>query len=472
MNEMQNMLEKLRDDGYKFLNLHFTGLMGSFHTLVVPVASVREDELSRGVPFDGSSVPGFGRVERGDMALKPDPTTLFHDSLDPEDDLAGVICSIVEADTGADVARDPRTVLKKAAALVKNELGAESFWLPEPEFYVFDSARYFFDDTSAIHAFELGELMHLDENSSPQGHLERKGGYHSAEPLDKGYEFRRRLSEILQNIGIEVRYHHHEVGACQHEIEIKPAPAVQAADAVVLTKYFARKLAAEFDVAVTFMPKPLYNYPGSGLHFHQWLAKNDVSLFWDENSSYEHLSELGKNYIGGLLANSDALTALTNPSTNSFKRLVPGFEAPTRKFYGLANRSAAVRIPKYVDTPELKRVEYRPPDATCNPYLAISGMLLAGLDGIRNKIDPVAAKFGPIDSDVMKLPEEQRAAIAELPPTLTKCAQVLLANHSFLTKDGVFDVETVNVLAKILSDTEIDLLRRPTPFEIAKYFGL
>ncbi len=472
MDEYKNFLDELQKNGFEVINLHFADLFGGWHTLSVPIADISIPELKKGVPFDGSSVPGFARVESGDMALLPDWDTLFTDAFDEDEPVVGVICDIVEADTGEPVSRDPRNLLRKAEKLLEQILGARSFWLPEPEFYLFDEVQFHADEFEVMHRLVLAENYEPDTRSIKFGQISPKGGYHSSPPADRGYHFRLSLVQFLRRIGIEVRYYHHEVGAGQHEIELIPQNPVKAADQLLLLKYSARMIARIYDMAVTFMPKPLYNFPGSGLHFHQWLEKDGISLFWDENGEYAHLSETALYYIGGLLHHAPALTALTNPSTNSFKRLVPGFEAPTKLFFGLANRSAAVRIPKYVDSPERKRIEYRPPDFTANPYLAIAGMMLAGLDGIRNKIDPREMNFGPFDEDVSEWDEDKKATLKSLPENLAEAITALKSDNEFLLADGIFTEDLLETYIKKLENDVREFNNYPTPFEIGKYFGV
>ena len=470
MGDYKQFLDELRQNGFEFINLHFTDLFGGWHNLTVPISDLSIYELEHGVPFDGSSVPGFARVESGDMALLPDWNTLFPDTLDEDEPVVGVICDIVDAASGERVSRDPRGILARAEKVLQKRLGGKSFWLPEPEFYIFDDVSVRIDDFEASHKISLGEVMSSGDIKS--GFVEPKGGYHSSLPADRGYHFRVSLAILLNRMGIDVRYHHHEVGAGQHEVELIPQPPVKAADNIMLIKYAAKLVAQMYEVAVTFMPKPLYNFPGSGMHFHQWIERDGISLFWDEGGDYAHLSDVALHYIGGLLLHAPALCALTNPSTNSFKRLVPGFEAPTKLFFGLANRSAAVRIPKYVDSPERKRIEYRPPDATANPYFAIAGMLLAGLDGIEKKIDPREYNFGPFDDDVSRWDEERQSALKSLPENLEGAVAALKEDHDFLLADGVFTEDTLEVYTDELERRATEYKFHPTPFEFREYFNV
>jgi len=470
MNIYQDLAVRLESEGLTFLNLHYTDIFGGFHTITVHINELSKNEISSGVAFDSSSVPGFGKVESGDMVLKPDLDTFFLEGFENED-AGGVLCDIVNAENGDPMDRCPRAILRRAEKILDEKLGAVSYWLPELEFFLFDSLSYSYNDFGAFFKIKLLEVMQNDGKGGRYKNLERKGGYHASSPEDHGFDFRNHLVSKLEENEINIKYHHHEVAGGQHEIELIPQMSLEAADNVVMVKYFAKKLASFYDSPITFMPKPLNNFPGNGMHFHQWLAKDDVSLFWDENADYAHISELGRNYIAGLLYHAPALTAFTNPSTNSFRRLVPGFEAPTKLFYGLANRVAAIRIPKYVDTPQRKRIEYRPPDPMANSYLAISAMMLAGLDGIAKKLDPTELGYGPFDDDVTKWNDDKQNKLDSLPSSLTGAADALLNDCEFLIKEGVFPDNFIRSYAMQLKNDELKLSRFVTPYEIAMYFG-
>ena len=470
MNFIEEKLEEFKKSNISSINLHFTDMFGGFHTLSIPVSDFSADELSTRIPFDGSSIPGFKSVENGDMALKPDFDTIFPYSLSDDENEVGIICDIVEADSGKEIITSPRAILKRAEELIRNELNAKTLWLPEPEFYLFDDVLCFNDELTAMYKFRMLEAMNEDNPSLKNPRVSKKGGYHLSLPADRGYHFRDELTKNLNKLGINIRYHHHEVGAAQNEIEMLPETSIKTADNLMIFKFFAKILAKHFDLAITFMPKPLSDFPGSGLHFHQWLMSEGKSLFWDEHSKYAHLSEIALNYTAGLLYHSRALTTLTNPSVNSFKRLVPNFEAPTKLFFGVGNRSAAVRIPKYVDNKIDKCIEYRPPDFTCNPYLAISGMILAGLDGIRKKLDPAKLGFGPFDENIDNWDDVRKNQLQNLPNSLSESASALLNDYEFLTDDGIFTENMIKNYVKHLVDEQNELDKKITPFEIEKYF--
>ncbi|MCD6418292.1 glutamine synthetase beta-grasp domain-containing protein [bacterium] len=487
MPDIREMMDYLDEKDFMYLNLLYTDIFGGLHNLTVPVWEFNTGEITHGIPFDASSIPGFDKLNKGDMALLPQPNTVFQDNIAGGDGVASVFCNIVDAENGTEISADPRTILMKAEKLLRKELGAQSLWLPEIEFYLFRSVSINYDDYRAAFSFDVDEIFDRKEiitiRSEDYNFLDNTPfsknirisknisgkQYHRQIPFDEGYDFRNELIYNLQTAGFKVRYHHHEVGRFQHEIELLPLPPARAADGVIAVKYLARMLAGERDFAAVFLPKPIHNLPGNGLHFHQLFLKRGRSLFWDENSKYAHLSDIALNYIAGLLFHAPALTALTNPSTNSFHRLVSGFEAPTKLFFGLANRSAAIRIPKYVDSPQKKRIEYRPPDATANPYLAIAGMMLAGLDGIRKKMNPAKMNFGPFDDDVEKWDADRQEKLKSLPQSVSEAAKSLLDDSDFLTGDGIFSEQFLKIYSDALISEEKELRSRITTFEVAKY---
>ena len=443
---VERVLARVKKEGIEVIDLKFVNLYGGWHHISVPLSQVGPELFSAGIAFDGSSVPGFKRLEAGDMVLLPDPDTATRDPFWDRPTLS-MIAQPAEADTRAPFARDPRAILGKAEALMKSTgVATASLWSPEFEFYIFDAVTYMNDINTASYRIDSAEA---DWNSgigpdNNLGHkIPRQGGYHAIPPLDQLYNLRAEMVARIEEAGVPVRYHHHEVGGPgQSEIEILEQPIRQAADTTLRVKYLIKMVAARHHKTVTFMPKPLYNEAGSGMHFHQRLLKGKRNLFWDPKG-YAGLSALALHYIGGLLAHAPALLAFTNPSTNSYKRLVPGFEAPVRTIFGLANRSASVRIPKYADTAATKRIEFRPPDATCNPYLAMAAQLLAGLDGIRRKLDPTAMGFGPYDVNVFSLPAAEREKIGSLPTSLREAMVALRADHEFLLAGDVFSREQI-----------------------------
>ncbi len=471
---VERVLARVKREGIEVVDLKFVNLFGGWHHISVPLSQVGPALFTEGIAFDGSSVPGYKSLEAGDMLLLPDPATATRDPFWDRPTLS-MIAQPAEADTKAPYARDPRAILAKADAfLAASGVATTSLWAPEFEFYIFDAVTYLNDINTAMYRIDSAEA---DWNSAVRpednlGHkIPRQGGYHACPPLDALYNLRAEMVAEVEAAGIPVRYHHHEVGGPgQSEIEILEQPLRAAADNALRIKYIVKMTALRHKKSVTFMPKPLYNEAGSGMHFHQRLMKGPKNLFWDPKG-YGGLSKLALHYIGGLLAHAPALLAFTNPSTNSYKRLVPGFEAPVKTIFGLANRSAAVRIPKYADTAATKRIEFRPPDATCNVYLAMAAQLLAGLDGIRRSLDPVKLGFGPYDVNVFKLPEAEKAKLGSLPTSLREAMLALQADQDFLLKGGIFSRELIAAWIQAKIEDEYNAVRnRPHPYEISLYF--
>ncbi|MHC5036589.1 MAG: type I glutamate--ammonia ligase [Planctomycetota bacterium] len=455
----------VKDAGIDALDLKYCDMNGRWHHLTLPARAVHGDLFEKGVGFDGSSVSGFSRLESGDLVILPDPASAF---LDPfwEAPTLSILCDVREADTRKPYSRDPRSMAKRAeAVLAESGIADRSLWGPEFEFYVFDRVSVE-NEPGSVSAVLLVEDP--DNRLIP---IPAKGGYHLLPPLDREKDLRAFISRELEACGIRVHYHHHEVGRYgQNEIEVERETLTRAADIVMMVKYFVRLGAQRFGRTATFMPKPIFGEAGSGMHFHQHLFRGETPVFHGE-SGYAGLSRTALQYIAGILDHGRALSALGSPSTNSYKRLVPGFEAPVNLFFSLANRSAAVRVPKYAEEPEAKRIEFRPPDATCNPYLAMASQLLAGLDGIRRELDPTACGFGPFDEDIFRWDAEQRKTIRPLPRDLGDALDALLEDHAFLLQGGVFTEEFIDVFVRTKKETElIPLSRRTHPYEVELYY--
>jgi glutamine synthetase len=456
----------------QMVDMKFCDLWGRWHHLTVPVSQFTPVLLEKGIGFDGSAV-GLKSVKAGDMVLVPDLTTAMRDPFWEAPTLS-FICTTLEADTHAIFTNDPRNIAIRAEAYL-NELGIgdESRWGPEFEFYIFDSVSYEYGMNRASYRVDSQEA---DWNSAEGGHghyIPLHGGYHAIPPKDQLYNLRTEMSLHLEAMGVPVKYHHHEVGGPgQAEIETPMMGLVQAGDATMIIKYVTKMTAHAHGKTATFMPKPLYGEAGSGMHFHQQLFKMGKNVFYDP-SGYGCLSKTALYYIGGILTHGASLLALTNPSTNSYSRLVPGFEAPVNAFFSLGNRSAAVRIPKYATQPDAARFEFRPPDATCNVYLALAAQLLAGLDGIKRQIDPSEAGFGPIDANIFAWSDEQRATIKSLPATLNEALIALETDHDYLLAGGVFSPELIRQWVDYKRNQEYYPVRnRPHPYEMYLYFDV
>ena len=461
----------VRDQQFKMIDLKFSDLHGRWHHVTVPASQFNEMLMRDGVGFDGSSV-GLKSVKSGDMVLLPDLATAFRDPFWEAPTLS-FVCSAFEADTKLPFPRDPRNIAKRAEEYMQETgIADESRWGPEYEFYIFDNVAFENGVNAAAYRVDSSEA---DWQSAAGGHghlIPLHGGYHAIPPKDQLYNLRSEMSIVLEEMGIEVKYHHHEVGGPgQCEIETPMMGLLQSGDATQIVKYVTKMVAHRRRQTATFMPKPLYGEAGNGMHFHQHLFKHNANVFYDENG-YGHLSDTALYYIGGLLAHGPAVLAFTNPSTNSYRRLVPGFEAPVNAFFSLGNRSAAIRVPKYADQPDTARFEFRPPDATCNIYLALAVQLMAGLDGIRRKLDPRALGFGPIDQNIFGWSDEQRNAIKPLPASLREALEALEKDHEFLLQGEVFDEGQIAEWIKVKSEEYYGVRNRPHPYEIQLYFDV
>ncbi len=445
----------------RFLDIKYCDLWGRLRHVTLPIERLT-DAVTNGVGFDSSSVAGFGKVEGSDMVLKPDLDSVFVEPFASEPTVS-CFAGIYEPGTGRRYGSDPRYILAKAIAAVQEATGCdEVMFLTEFEFYLFNSAEFWTDESGAVYRLQTEELRHDDQSGVA---LFKGSAYHVAPPFDRSSEFRSQLVRLLAGCGIEVKYHHHEGGRFA-QVEVEPVflPAGKAGDAVILTKYLVRNLAFRHGKSATFMPKPIYNEPGSGMHLHQYLVKDGVSLFGD-GRGVAGLSKMALHYIGGIIEHIPSLCALTNASTNSYRRLVPGYEAPTEAFFSVANRTAAIRIPGYIQDVKKMAIEFRLPDATANPYLALAAVLLAGLDGIKRRVDP-------------GLPLEGRGGTAQMrsrskpvPASLAEALEELRRDHDYLVAPGVFTEETIAKWIE-LKELEIDAInRRPHPWEFNLYYG-
>lgn len=456
----------------QLIDLKFCDLWGRWHHLTVPSSQFTPDIMEEGIGFDGSAV-GLKSVKAGDMVLVPELSSGF---VDPfwEVPTLSFICTTLEADTHLVFTNDPRNIAIRAEAYLKETgIADRSMWGPEFEFYIFDDVAFENGVNQASYRLDSSEA---DWNSGAGGHghyIPLHGGYHAIPPKDQLFNLRSEMSLRLEAMGVPVKYHHHEVGGPgQSEIETPMMGLVQAGDATMLVKYVTKMTAHEHGKTVTFMPKPLYGEAGSGMHFHQHLFNGNKNVFYDA-TGYGCMSQNALYYIGGLLKHGPALLALTNPSTNSYRRLVPGFEAPVNSFFSLGNRSAAVRIPKYANQPHNARMEFRPPDATCNVYLALAGQLLAGLDGIRNKIDPTERGYGPIDANIFAWTEEERSKIHKLPASMREAMDTLRDDHQFLLAGDVFSPDLIEMWINYKMDAEyLQVRNRPHPYEMTLYFDV
>ena len=467
------LLAFVEREGVEFIDVRFCDLPGVMQHFTVPVSAFDDDAVTNGLMFDGSSIRGFQAIHESDMKLMADPATAFVDPFRTAKTLA-LNFSILDPFTDEAYSRDPRNVAAKAEAfLISSGIADTAYFGPEAEFYVFDDVRfetkqnagYYYID-SVEGAWNTGR----EEEGGNQAYKPRyKGGYFPVPPMDHYADLRDAMVLALNAVGVGVERAHHEVGtAGQAEINYKFDSLLHAADKLMLYKYVIKNVAWADGRSATFMPKPLFGDNGSGMHCHQSLWKEGTPLFYDE-LGYAGLSDTARWYLGGLLAHASSLTAFTNPTVNSYRRLVPGFEAPVNLVYSQRNRSAAVRIPVTGTSPKAKRLEYRVPDPSSNPYLAFSAMLMAGVDGIRNKIEPAE----PIDKDLYELPPEEHANIATVPSSLDEALEALEADSDYLLEGGVFTPDLVETWIDFKRTNEIDPIRlRPHPHEFELYFDI
>jgi len=467
------VLKYIADQDVKFVDVRFCDLPGIMQHFNVPAVSLDEDFFVNGQMFDGSSIRGFQAINESDMKLIPDLDTAYVDPFRVEKTL-NITFSIVDPYTDEPYSRDPRQVARKAEAYLRSTgIADTAFFAPEAEFYVFDDVRfetrqnagYYYID-SIEGAWNTGRI----EDGGNRGYKTRyKGGYFPLPPTDHYADLRDQITLRLDELGLKVERAHHEVGtAGQAEINYRFDSLMASADKVQLFKYVVKNVAWEAGKTATFMPKPLFGDNGSGMHCHQSLWKDGEPLFYDERG-YGGLSDIARWYVGGLLHHAPSLLAFTNPTVNSYHRLVPGYEAPVNLVYSARNRSACVRIPVTGSNPKAKRIEFRVPDPSGNPYLSFAAQLLAGIDGIKNRIEPPA----PIDKDLYELPPEEHAGIAQVPGTLAEVLDALEADHSYLSDSGVFTEDLIETWIHFKRTQEIDPIRlRPHPHEFELYYDI
>ena len=467
---VQDVLKMVKDNDVKFVDFRFTDTRGKEQHVSVPVSAFDEEKFSAGHAFDGSSIAGWKGIEASDMLLMPDPTTANMDPFREESTLI-LSCDVVEPSDGKGYSRDPRSIAKRAEAYLKaSGIGDTAYFGPEPEFFIFDSVTWWSDMSGSsvkIHSEEASWSSGKDIEGGNLAHRPAvKGGYFPVPPVDSFQDMRSEMCLILEQMGVPVEVHHHEVaGAGQCEIGTKFSTLVQRADWTQILKYVVHNVAASYGKTATFMPKPVVGDNGSGMHCHQSVWKDGLNLF--AGDKYAGLSDFALYYIGGIIKHARALNAITNPGTNSYKRLVPGFEAPVKLAYSARNRSASIRIP-YVSNPKGRRIEVRFPDPTANPYLAFSAMLMAGLDGVQNKIHPGEAA----DKNLYDLPPEEDAKIPTVCSSLDQALEQLDKDREFLTRGGVFSDEMIDAFISLKME-EVTRFRMTThPIEFDMYYSL
>ena len=469
----QDIMALIREQDIKMVDFKIVDIHGQFRHVTIPAANFNEETMLNGIGFDASNY-GYAVVEKSDMVYIPDLDTA---AIDP---FCGVRtlslignAMIIDYPENRPLAQYPRNIVRAAVDYMKSTgIADEMKILPEFEFYLFDEVGWKVTNNRVAFHVDTKQAYWNSERDGSGNVVPFQKNYHIAKPLDTTYEARSEMCMEIEKAGIPVKYHHPEVGgAGQFEIEPLLGEMTKMADGSMTVKYIIHNVARKYGLAATLMPKPVYGEAGSGMHVHMLLLKDGEPVFSDDDG-YSHLSKEAHWFMGGLLKHIASLCAITNPSTNSFKRLVPGFEAPVTVGYATSNRSAVIRIPAYAKSPKLRRFELRNPDATCNPYFCYAAILMAGLDGIENRIDPHENGWGPYDCNLFDLPDEEKAKLQQLPTRLEDALDALEADHAYLTKAGVFPEELIANFVKTKRAECAELARIPHPAEFDRYFNL
>jgi glutamine synthetase len=466
----KKVLEFVKENNVQVLDLRFTDLPGLWHHVSYPIAMLSEASFEEGFGMDGSSIRGWAAIHESDMLLIPDANKYLLDPFTEVPTLV-MVCDVIDPVTKQRYDRDPRYIAKKAEMyLASTGLADTAYFGAEAEFFIFDNVRFDQNEHEGFYFIDAEEgRWNSGRPENNLGYRPRyKEGYFPVSPTDHYQDLRTEMALTMQNCGLVVECHHHEVATGgQTEIDLRFDSLIKSADSMMLYKYIVKNVANQYGKTVTFMPKPLFQDNGSGMHTHQSLWKDGKPLF--AGDGYAGLSQMALWYIGGLIKHGPALSALIAPTTNSYKRLVPGFEAPVNLAYSRRNRSAACRIPMYSASPKAKRVEFRPPDPSCNPYLAFSAMLMAGLDGIENKIDPGQ----PLDKDIYDLGPEELAKVPSMPGSLESALDHLARDYQFMLKGDVFTEEMLNTYIDYKREKEVNAMRlRPHPYEFQMYYDI
>ncbi len=469
----KEVIELIKEKGIKMVDFKMVDINGQFRHVTIPAENFSEDTMKSGIGFDASNY-GYAVVEKSDMVFIPDPDTAV---IDPFCEIPTLSMTgnamIIGKDQNRPLNQYPRNIVLAAEQYMKDSGIADTMLiLPEFEFYLFDQVGW------EVQPNSIGVSVDAQQsywNSAVEGHgviVPKQKAYHIAKPFDKAYECRSEMCLHMKDMGIEINYHHPEVAASgQFEIEPQLGKMSKMADATMMIKYIIHNTALKYNKTATFMPKPIYGEAGSGMHVHMLLLKDGEPVFSDDNG-YASLSETAHYFMGGLLKHINSLCAITNPSTNSFKRLIPGFEAPVTVGYATSNRSAVIRIPAYAKAPNKRRFELRNPDATCNPYFCYAAILMAGLDGVKNKIDPHANGWGPYDMNLYHLSDEEKAKLKHLPTSLEEALCALEKDHDYLTAGGVFPEELIKNFIASKKEECRQLSAIPHPAEFDKYYNL
>ncbi len=469
----QDLMNMIQENGIQMVDFKIVDINGQFRHVTIPASNFTEETIKDGIGFDASNY-GYAVVEKSDMVFIPDLDTAIVDPFCgvPTLSITGN-AMIIDYPNNRPLDQYPRNIVLAAEQYMKDTGIADTMLiLPEFEFHLFDNVSWNVRPDSISMNLDADQAYWNTFNQGQGVVVPHQKAYHVAKPLDTSYECRSEMVLEMEKAGIPIKYHHPEVGAAgQFEIEPMLGQMSTMADATMMIKYIIHNTALKYGKTATFMPKPVYNEAGNGMHVHMLLLKDGQPVFSDDNG-YSHLSETAHYFMGGLLKHISSLCALTNPSTNSFKRLVPGFEAPVTVGYATSNRSAVIRIPAYAKTPALRRFELRNPDATCNPYLCYAAILMAGLDGIKNKIDPHANGWGPYDMNLYSLSDEEKAKLSSLPTNLGDALDALEADHDYLTAGGVFPEHLIKNFIANKRKEVAEMAKIPHPAEFEKYFNL
>jgi glutamine synthetase len=469
MSDLAKFFDLIKENDVKYVDFRFTDMKGKVHHVSQHLSTVDEDLLTDGVMFDGSSIAGWKAINESDMTLAPDLSTAVMDPFSAQP-LLTVLCDVLEPSTGLPYKRDPRSIAKAAEKYMASAgIGDVAYFGPEAEFFVFDDVKFDVSMNKVFYEFDSEEGPYTSGKSYEGGNMGHrpgvKGGYFPVAPIDSAQDLRAEMLTVLGEMGVEVEKHHHEVAASQHELGVKFGTLVKMADGMQLFKYVVHNVAHQYGKTATFMPKPVFGDNGSGMHCHQSIWKDGKPLF--AGNGYADLSETALFYIGGIIKHARALNAFTNPLTNSYKRLVPGYEAPVLLAYSSRNRSASCRIP-HVSSPKGKRVEVRFPDPGANPYLAFAAMLMAGLDGIQNKIHPGEA----MDKNLYDLPPEELKEIPTVCRSLREALESLSADREFLKKGDVFTDDMIDAFIELKMEEVLAFETSPHPIEYKMYYSV
>ncbi len=467
--DVKKVLQMIKEKDIKYVDLRFTDPRGKWQHLAHAVETINEDVFEEGLMFDGSSIAGWKAINESDMVLIPDAKSAVIDPFAAQSSLI-LFCDVYEPGTGQPYNRDPRSIAKKAEAyLASSGVGDTAFFGPEIEFFVFDDVRYKVSMNTVMHTIDSEEGPYVTDRKYPDGNMGHrppvKGGYFPVPPVDSASDLRAEMLTVMKDMGLQIEKHHHEVAPSQHELGNVYSTLVTAADGVQIYKYVVHNVAHQYGKTATFMPKPIKGDNGSGMHVHQSIWKSGKPLF--AGNGYADLSETALYYIGGIIKHAKAINAFTNPLTNSYKRLIPGFEAPVLLAYSARNRSASCRIP-FVASPKGKRVEVRFPDPGANPYLGFAAMMMAGLDGIKNKIHP----GDPMDKNLYDLPPAELKQVPQVCGSLREALENLEKDHKFLLAGDVFTQDMIEAYMELKWEEVYNFEHTPHPLEYAMYYSV